>query len=59
MLSVKSLINQWNKKTDKPRLDCHYPYSHFHYRRDKKAYPQCGLFVYKRLSMLASTKQIM
>ena len=59
MLSVKSSINQWNKKTDKPCLECYCIYPIFYYRRDKNAYPQGGLFVYKRLSMFASTKQIM
>ena len=59
MLSIKSLINQWNKKTDKSCLDYHYRCPDFHYSRDKNAYPQCGLFVYKRLSMFASKKQIM
>ena len=59
MLSVKSLINQWNKKTDNHCLDCHCRCPNFYYRRDKNAYPQCGLFVYKNLPMFVSTKQIM
>lgn len=59
MLSVKSLINRWNKKTDNYCSAYRYWCPCFYYKRDKNAYPQCGLFVYKRLLMFASKKQIM